>query len=191
MIAHRRWIAAPLAALVLVVLVIGLAACSNDDDNGDTPDAPADDAGGMQVNDAWVRATVPQMADDGSGELAGDDAMDSDMAMASGQTTGAFMTLANHSDTDERLIAASVPANVATTVEIHETTLDENDVMRMRPVDGVIVPADGNLVLKPGAFHIMLLDVQQDLNAGDTVPLTLTFESGLTLDVMADVRPLE
>ena len=183
MIARKRWIAAPLAALLVALLVIGLAACSNDDDNGDTPaDTPVEDnggdeTGGLEVNDPWVRATVPQTADAGS-----EDEM--------GRTTGAFMTLANHSDTDERLIAASVPADVAGTVEIHETTLDENDVMRMRPVEGVIVPADGNTVLKPGAFHIMLLDVQKDLNPGDTVPITLTFESGLTVDVEAEVRPL-
>jgi copper(I)-binding protein len=67
----------------------------------------------------------------------------------------------------------------------------ENDVLQMRPVEGVTIPAEGTAVLKPGSYHIMLLDVQRDLNPGDTVAITLAFESGLTLTVDAEVRALD
>ncbi len=179
---HTRWIA---ALVVIALLVVSFAACSTDEkDAGSSGSA----TGGIDVKDAWVRATAPQAAPDAAtpGAAMGDMASDE-----TGRVSGAFMILENTSSTDERLVAASVPADVAGKVEIHETTIDENDVMRMRPVDGITIPAKGNTVLKPGSYHIMLLDVQKDLNPGDTVPITLTFESGLTLDVQAEVRPLE
>jgi len=63
--------------------------------------------------------------------------------------------------------------------------------MRMRPIDGVEIPAGGSVELKPGGLHIMLLDVQRDLEPGQTVTLKLDFESGRSLVVDAPVRPLE
>ncbi len=164
-------------------------------------------SGAITVSEAWVRATVPQqptdsgmdMSGDTSGSMAMSDtptpdsgAMDmSGDTSAGGRVTGAFMLISNTTGQDDRLIHAAVSADITDTVEIHETTIDENDVMRMRPVEGIVIPANGSAELKPGGYHIMLLNVQRDLNPGDSVAITLTFESGKTITVDAPVKALE
>jgi len=112
-------------------------------------------------------------------------------AATSGTTTGAFMVIANADDDAERLTAASAPADLTDTVEIHETTVGADNVMQMRPVEGIDVPAKGSVELKPGGYHIMLLDLKRDLAPGDSVDLTLTFESGASLTVTAEVRAMD
>ena len=102
----------------------------------------------VTVQDAWVRATVPQQ-----------------------KGTGAFMQL--HSAKDVRLVAASSPS--APIVEVHEMALQDN-VMRMRHVPGLELPAGKTVELKPGGYHVMLMDLPAQVKAGDTVPLTLVFE---------------
>ena len=103
----------------------------------------------VTVAEAWVRATVPQQ-----------------------KATGAFMHL--KSDTDARLVAAESP--VAAVVEIHEMVM-ENDVMKMREIPGGLEIAKGRTMsLKPGGYHVMLMDLKQQIKGGDTVPVTLTFE---------------
>lgn len=95
-------------------------------------------------------------------------------ATASSQKAGAvFMKIVNHSDDADRLIGAASPdADVA---EVHGHTMD-GDVMRMRRVDGVDVPAEGTAVLAPGGYHIMLIGLKAPLFEETTVPLTLKFE---------------
>ncbi len=178
MVNRSRWTLFALA-LIALLLAAGLAACS-DDDNGKSPDetSPTQEVTTpITVSDAWVRATIPAEGGMESGEM--------------GRVTGAFMIISNGGSSPDTLISASVTDDIAQTVEIHETTVDTNDVMQMRPVDGVEIPAGGNAVLKPGSYHIMLLDVQRDLNPDDVVPITLTFESGITLTVDAVVRAME
>ena len=60
--------------------------------------------------------------------------------------------------------------------------------MKMRPVKSIPVPAGGTVELKPGGYHIMLLDLKKDLKPGDTVPVTLSFEHGGELRIEAAVR---
>jgi periplasmic copper chaperone A len=120
----------------------------------------------VAVADAWVRATVPQQ-----------------------QASGAFMKLT--APKGMRLIEARSP--VAGVVEIHEMAM-QGDVMRMRAVSGIDLPAGKAVELKPGGYHVMLMALKQTLNAGDTVPLTLVFEDAdkrrETLELKAPVRPL-
>ena len=120
----------------------------------------------VTVTAPWVRATVPQQ-----------------------QASGAFMTLV--SPKGARLVEARSP--VAGVVEIHEMTMDGN-VMRMRAITGLDLPAGRTVELKPGGFHVMLMALKQTLNAGDTVPITLVFENAdrtrETVEVKAPVRPL-
>jgi copper(I)-binding protein len=151
---------------VILALIVGvsLAACAGDNDKKA--------AGGIAVKDAWVRPTTTHM--DNSGDV-----------------SGAFMVIENTSSRAERLVKASVSADVAESVEIHETTIDENSVMRMRPVEGIDVPANGSVELKPGGYHIMLLNVKKELKPGDKLPLTLTFASGQAVTVEAEVRAME
>jgi copper(I)-binding protein len=72
------------------------------------------------------------------------------------------------------LVSASTP--VAGVAEIHEMAMDGN-VMKMRALPkGLELPAGKAVDLKPGGYHVMLMDLKQQLKAGDTVPLTLVVE---------------
>ncbi|WP_416401836.1 copper chaperone PCu(A)C [Alicycliphilus denitrificans] len=102
----------------------------------------------VSVQDAWVRATVPQQ-----------------------KATGAFMRLT--AAQDMRLVGASSP--VAGVTEVHEMKLVDN-VMKMRAIPALDLPAGQAVELKPGGYHIMLLDLKQPVAQGGTVPLTLVFE---------------
>jgi hypothetical protein len=128
--------------------------------------APALSFAQVAVGDPWVRATVPQQ-----------------------QASGAFMTLT--APQGARLVGASSP--VAGVVEVHEMKR-EGDVMRMRAIDGLDLPAGRAVKLEPGGYHVMLMSLKQTLNVGETVPLTLIFESAdrsrQTVEVKAPVRPL-
>jgi hypothetical protein len=117
----------------------------------------------VTVTEPWVRGTV-------AGQMA----------------TGAFMKL--QSARNARLVEAASP--VAGVVEIHEMTL-ENNVMRMRAVAGLDLPAGRTVELKPGGYHVMLMDLKQQMKDGDVVPVTLVVESGgkrETVEVKAAVR---
>jgi copper(I)-binding protein len=77
-------------------------------------------------------------------------------------------------------------------VEIHEMAMDGN-VMKMRAVPSLDLPAGKAVDLKPGGYHVMLMDLKKPLTAGDTVPITLVVESAgqrETVEVKAAVRPL-
>jgi len=103
-------------------------------------------------------------------------------ATAPGQPTGgAFLTLRNEGG-DDRLLAAS--ATVATQVELHSMSM-EGDVMHMREVDAIDLPAGKTVELKPGGLHIMLLGLKAPLKAGERFALKLKFAKAgdVTLDV--------
>ena len=103
----------------------------------------------VSVQNAWARATV-------QGQKA----------------TGAFMTLT--SKTGAKLVAASSP--VAGVTEVHEMKL-EGDVMKMRAVQGGLdLPAGKAVELKPGGYHVMLMDLKHPLGKEMSVPLTLVFK---------------
>jgi copper(I)-binding protein len=85
----------------------------------------------------------------------------------------AFMTLRNRGGQADRLVSASVP--IARTVELH-THIRDGDVMRMRPVADIPVPAGQTVRLRPGGLHVMLIGLTEPLRQGATVPLTLRFE---------------
>jgi hypothetical protein len=120
----------------------------------------------VAVIDAWVRGTV-----------------------AGQQATGAYMQL--KSATDTALVAAASP--VAGVVEIHEMKMD-GGVMKMSAIKRLALPAGKAVDLKPGGYHVMLMDLKQPLKEGETVPVTLTFEDKAgkkqSVDVNAPVRAL-
>jgi len=121
----------------------------------------------VTVGEPWVRGTV-----------------------AGQKATGAFMTLT--SATEAKLMSATSP--VAGVVEIHEMSMD-GGVMRMGAVKGGLpLPAGKAVELKPGGYHVMLMDLKQPVKAGETVPLSLVFEGAdkkpLTVEVKATVKPL-
>jgi len=89
-----------------------------------------------------------------------------------GQGAG-FLIIRNTGTEADRLVAASSPA--AARVELH-TSLREGDVMRMRPVENIPVPAGGSVTLAPGGLHMMLIGLTRPLVVGQTVPVSLRFE---------------
>jgi copper(I)-binding protein len=95
-------------------------------------------------------------------------------ATAPGQPNGGgYMTLVN-SGTPDRLV--SVSGDIARAVELHEMRIDA-DVMRMRQVDGIELPAGKTVELKPGGYHVMLVGLKAPLKVGQTFALKLTFEN--------------
>jgi len=88
------------------------------------------------------------------------------------RTSGAFMTL--EAKEPVTLVGASSP--VAGRAELHEMKM-EGDVMRMREVDSLRVDAGKPLQLKPGGYHMMLVDLKAPLAPNTTIPLTLTFRT--------------
>jgi len=89
------------------------------------------------------------------------------------------------------LVGASSP--VAGSVELHEMRM-EGDLMKMRLVPRLPLPAGKPVVLKPGGYHLMLYDLKQQLQEGTRVPVRLEFETAggrrETLEIQAEVRPL-
>jgi len=97
---------------------------------------------------------------------------------------GVFLTLKNAGGTADKLLKAASPA--AASVELH-THVKDGDAMRMRPVENIPVPANGQTALEPGGYHIMLIDLRQPLKEGASVPLTLTFEKAGTVTLQVPV----
>lgn len=95
-------------------------------------------------------------------------------ASLAGRNSAAYMTIVNHGAAQDRLVAAASP--IARVVELHTHRMD-NGVMRMRPVEGIEVNVGEPAVLRPGGLHVMLIGLTRDLKAGETVPLTLRFET--------------
>lgn len=118
----------------------------------------------VEVKSAWVRGTV-----------------------AGQKTTGAYMQL--KSSKDGSLVG--VESAAAGMAEVHEMRMDGN-VMRMRAVPTLDLPAGKTVELKPGGYHMMLIDLKKPLKKGDSVPLRLRIENKdktvSTVEVKAEVR---
>lgn len=122
-------------------------------------------AKGVMAHDAWVRL-VPPVA----------------------KNSAAYMELKNTGDEILQVESASSP--VAEVVEVHQTSMVDG-VMRMSEVKGLQVPVDGNVQLKPGGYHIMLIKLKSPLKKDQAVPLTLKFTTGQVLTVNARVKAMQ
>ncbi|MEO4042819.1 DUF1775 domain-containing protein [Hoeflea sp. CAU 1731] len=93
--------------------------------------------------------------------------------------SGGYMAIRNSGAEADRLIGGSV--DFADHVEVHEMKMD-GDVMKMRQLsDGLEIPAGGEVVLKPGGFHIMFMKMKEQLKPGETRTITLEFEKAGTV----------
>lgn len=123
----------------------------------------AKQAAGITVQQPWARATV-------TGQPSG----------------GGFFTLVNQGKEDKLL---SVSADVSDTVELHTMEM-KDQVMRMREVDGVAVPANGKVALQPGGFHVMFMKLKAPLKAGTRFPATLKFQHAGDVKIEFKVAPV-
>ena len=128
----------------------------------------------LQVEGAWARAAG--LLDSGASAQGG---------MAAGTTSAAFLTISNQTGQTDRLLSAECDA--ARAVELHETRM-ENDIMAMRQVSAIDIPAGASVELKPGGYHIMLIDLSEELKAGQKLALTLVFENAGRVAVEAEIR---
>ncbi len=117
-------------------------------------------ADGILVRDVWARASKVR-------------------------NSAAYMSITNERAKPVRLVAVSTPA--ARRAELHTTRIEEG-VMKMRPVEGIEIGPGQTVRLEPGGHHVMLLGLEEPLRVDDRFDLTLTFDDGTTVDVVAHVR---
>jgi copper(I)-binding protein len=120
----------------------------------------------VKVEDAWVRLPVAAQRD-----------------------AGAFMQITSAQD----LSLVEVRSVAARVTELHEMVVADN-IMKMRAVPALDLPKGKLVELRPGSYHVMLIDLAKPLRAGDKVTITLIFEGRdkkrTAMDVMAEVRPM-
>lgn len=119
--------------------------------------------GSVEIENAYTRATVP-------GQMA----------------AGGFMKIENKGKADQ-LVSASSP--VAGEVQLHEMAMEGN-VMKMRQVKDIAVPANGAVELKPGGLHLMFMNIKAPLAAGETIPVKLKFAKAGEVEVKMPVNAM-
>ncbi len=180
-----------LRSAVLAAALVGLVAACSSSGSSAAPsaagDATAGPGGTITATDAWARAMAP------------------------GTTTSAvYVTLTNGTGTDDALVSVSTPATP--TAEIHEVSMVSaapmessgmgggmsaapmesggmgGGMMGMHPIEKLPLPAGATVQLKPGSFHIMLIDVPTPLKDGSTIEVTLTFEKAPPITLTVPVK---
>ena len=116
---------------------------------------------GIEVRDAWARTSTQ------------------------GMNSAVYFVIQNHNAQADELIGAA--SDAADAVEIHESTM-EGDVMMMNRVEAIALEPSTKVELKPGGYHVMLIGLKQDLNAGDEIEVTLQFRNAPDLTIKATVR---
>ena len=120
--------------------------------------------GDITVSDVWARASLGQAPN-----------------------SAAYLTVHNHGTTADRLVG--VETDAAAKPELHTVEMADG-VMKMRPLEGIDLPAGGEATLAIGGNHVMLMGLKAPLQAGENFPLTLIFEKAGRLTVEAEVRAL-
>ena len=121
--------------------------------------------GSLEITTPWTRATAP-----------------------TARTGGGFMTITNKGTTADRLVSARSTASEK--VEIHEMQMD-GSVMRMRELaKGLDIPPGATVMLKPGSYHIMFMELKAPLAKDAKVPVTLMFEKAGSIDVQLNVQAM-
>lgn len=124
--------------------------------------ALAAEAGPITVSDAWARASA-----------------------GPARAGGAFLTVTNAGAEADALVSAA--ADVSEKVELH-THIKDGDVMKMRQVEKIDLPAGETVVLQPGGLHVMFMGLKAPLKEGESFPLTLTFEKAGETTVTVQVK---
>lgn len=121
------------------------------------------EANGLELNDLWVRASVP------------------------GQVNGAgYLQITNKTAHADRLLSAE--SDAATRIELHNV-VTENGVAQMRQVQGVDIPAGGAARLAPGGYHVMFLQLTAPFKQDGKIPVVLKFEKAGEVRVNFTVKP--
>jgi copper(I)-binding protein len=96
-----------------------------------------------------------------------------------------YMIITNNGDKNDRLLG--ITADFAQQAMLHQSSVDANGVASMKMVMAIDLPAGGQIVLRPGGYHLMLMGLKVGLKVGDTVTLVLQFEQAGTVKVSTQV----
>lgn len=154
------------AGTIALLAVSGLSACasSTTSTSAESPSASTSTACPITISDTWAKAAETGM-------------------------TAAFGILANPSDTDVTVTAASSPA--AARMELHEVVTKDGAMVMQPKEGGFTVPAGGTLTLEPGGFHLMLMDIPAAIEPGADVAITLTCSTGGTVEFTAQAKTFD
>lgn len=116
----------------------------------------------IQADHAYARATAPTAT-----------------------TSAVFVSLSNNGEQAVSLLSASTPR--AGKVELHDMIM-EGDVMKMRQIEKITIPAHGQTILQPGSLHVMLFDLDSALKEGEQLEVTLNFSNQQSLVISAPIK---
>lgn len=158
-------------ALVVATLSIvslgGLTACGSDASSSDTTTSEGTSIPSEQkitVTGQWARQS-PMATDMGA----------------------AYLTI--NAENDDELVSAMVDPSIAGMTQVHETVMGEGDSMKMQEVEKIAIRAGTPTELKPGGYHVMLMNLVKPLEVGTEISVTLTF--AVAGDVVITVPVLE
>ena len=119
----------------------------------------------MAVTDSWAPATPPNAP-----------------------AAAIYVQVDNGTGDDDRLV--DVEMERCDAIELHNTTIDEDRIMRMRLADpaSLEIPAGGSLVMEPAGLHVMCIGLEAPFREGETLEMTLILESGMRLDTATTVE---
>lgn len=123
----------------------------------------------IDVSDAWSRPVIATP----------------DTSSMEGSVGAVYLTMRNPKQTMDRFISAE--STIAEAVELHQTTVT-NGIMNMQMLPDIEIESGGQLELKPGSYHFMLVGLKQDLAPGDFFPLTLRFQDSEPITIDVEVR---
>jgi hypothetical protein len=117
--------------------------------------------GNLQVKDGWIRPA------------------------GKGMNTAFYFSAVNNTDKADTLL--SVKSDVARMVQMHET-FQKNGMMGMRQVKAIPIQAKSTLEFKPGGYHVMVMNLKEDLKKGDSAQFTLHFKYAGDITIKAPVK---
>lgn len=138
--------------LVMIICAVLLAACSPQPETTSSQTSQATNPATVVLSDAKIRA-----------------------AFAGAATGAAYVTIQNDTATDVTLTSVSVAETLAKSVELHDMLMDGEMMKMVEITDGIVIPANGSVALKPGGKHVMFMGLQTTLDEGKSFDLTFNF----------------
>ncbi len=127
-----------------------------------------------------------------AGACGGEDDVSLDVAEAWARSAlgpnGAVYLTIEGGDADTALSGVSVSSDVAASAQLHQTVMRDDGTMAMTRLPNVEIPAGSTVMMVPGGVHVMLMELAKPLELGDTLDMTLTFDSGTELTTTVEVR---
>lgn len=118
--------------------------------------------GDIHIMESWARASAP------------------------GAPSAGFMKVVNNGKMDDVLL--SVSGDFARKLEVHETKMVNGVMKMMHQQEGVVIPAGGEVIFKPGSFHLMFMGLDKNFELGETYTVDLTFKMAGTIQVELPVK---